>query len=575
MIATPDLVESAAQDLAGLRSTLAESAATAAGPTTRIATAAQDEVSIAIASLFGNFGQEFQALSAQAQAFHEEFVGLLNAGAGAYVSAEVANAAQVVLGGGALGNIGQSIGGALAGSEAALGQFAGEVSQSLNDAVTAIRNGGAAALLSGEVQTGAQAISNAIASSPAARANGIEIGGQDILTSISGAQAAFGALQAGGAPALINGLNAFGATVAAPYQTLFSNTATNLQAIGNTFLNNPLPLLHQFANNQVFYAEAVASAIQNLPTELATLPASAQAVFQALLAANPAAFLQQVVTNRIGYAQTIVTGLTSAAHDFGTGLLGLPPAFQAGFQALAAGDFTGAVTAVGTGLEKLFLTGFAPIELGVGPTLLPVTPLGALGDLLPILSIPGQMAQNFTNLLPAGSIPGMVAQNFTNLLQAVTNTTATFNQNTFGITFPLPLQLIFDGIGAPATTLMAFGSSVTTFANALQAGNGLGALAAVLDAPAVMANGFLNGQTLLPLPPLTLDDLGFAIQTGASVELGGILTPLGPVIGNLDGISLALPGTQTGGLIPGLLSFGPELAQAIALPAPILPAFTF
>ncbi|WP_156764908.1 PE family protein, partial [Mycobacterium sp. 1081908.1] len=57
VIATPDLVQSAAQDLAGIRSSLAEAAASAAGPTTGIATAAQDEVSVAIASMFGNFGQ--------------------------------------------------------------------------------------------------------------------------------------------------------------------------------------------------------------------------------------------------------------------------------------------------------------------------------------------------------------------------------------------------------------------------------------------------------------------------------------------------------------------------------------
>ena len=99
LTAIPELVQGAAQDLAGIGSSLADAAATASGPTTGIAAAAQDEVSIAIASLFGKFGQEFQALGAQAQAFHTQFVGLLNAGAGAYVSAEAANAEQALLGG--------------------------------------------------------------------------------------------------------------------------------------------------------------------------------------------------------------------------------------------------------------------------------------------------------------------------------------------------------------------------------------------------------------------------------------------------------------------------------------------
>ena len=99
VIATPDLVQNAAADLAGVRSSLAEAAMTAAGPTTGIVAAAQDEVSVAISSMFVNFGQEFQALTAQAQAFHQQFVSLMNAGAGAYVATEAANAAQVAGGG--------------------------------------------------------------------------------------------------------------------------------------------------------------------------------------------------------------------------------------------------------------------------------------------------------------------------------------------------------------------------------------------------------------------------------------------------------------------------------------------
>ena len=109
VITEPELVQGAAQDLAGIRSSLAEATTTVAGPTTGIAAAAQDEVSVAIASMFGNYGQEFQALSAQAQAFHAQFVTAMNAGAAAYVGAEAANAGQTLLGGGVLGNIGQNV----------------------------------------------------------------------------------------------------------------------------------------------------------------------------------------------------------------------------------------------------------------------------------------------------------------------------------------------------------------------------------------------------------------------------------------------------------------------------------
>jgi hypothetical protein len=92
LVIAPELVQGAAQDLAGIRSSLAHATATFSGPTTSIATAAQDEVSIAIASMFGKLSQEFQALSAHAQAFHAQFVDAMNASTGAYAGAEAANA---------------------------------------------------------------------------------------------------------------------------------------------------------------------------------------------------------------------------------------------------------------------------------------------------------------------------------------------------------------------------------------------------------------------------------------------------------------------------------------------------
>ncbi|CAM2852731.1 PE family protein [Mycobacterium intermedium] len=88
--AAPHLLQGAAQDLAGLRSLLADAAVHVSSPTTGIAAAAQDEISVAIASFFGDFGREFQTVSAHAQAFHAQFVNLLNASAGAYGSAETA-----------------------------------------------------------------------------------------------------------------------------------------------------------------------------------------------------------------------------------------------------------------------------------------------------------------------------------------------------------------------------------------------------------------------------------------------------------------------------------------------------
>ncbi|KAA1248340.1 PE family protein, partial [Mycobacterium simiae] len=94
LIAVPDMVASAAADLTGLSSILAEANAAAANSTTGVLAAAEDEVSAAIAALFSAHGRTYQALSEQAASFHAQFVQSLNAGAGAYASAEAANAAQ-------------------------------------------------------------------------------------------------------------------------------------------------------------------------------------------------------------------------------------------------------------------------------------------------------------------------------------------------------------------------------------------------------------------------------------------------------------------------------------------------
>jgi hypothetical protein len=244
VVAAPELVQAAAQDLASTRSTLDEAFASAAAPTTAVAAAAQDEVSTRVAALFGAFGafgafgQEYQALSARATAFHEQFVNTLNAGAGAYVSAEAAN-------------------------------------------------------------TG---------------------------------------------------------SIAGPYQTLLANTATNLQALRSVISANPAPFLRQFLSNQTVYAQTIAAeietVIQNFPTVLANLPANIQAAIQAFLAFDPLPYLQHFVNNQMAYAGIVSMSLQNAANHFVAGLQALPAAFESAFQALQAGNISGAVNDI-TGASSL------------------------------------------------------------------------------------------------------------------------------------------------------------------------------------------------------------------------------
>jgi hypothetical protein len=95
VIAAPRLITAAATDLRNIRSSLSATNAAAAPPTTGILAAAEDEVSAAVASLFSGHGQAFQALSARAAAFHNQFVQALNGAEGAYAAAEAANASPL------------------------------------------------------------------------------------------------------------------------------------------------------------------------------------------------------------------------------------------------------------------------------------------------------------------------------------------------------------------------------------------------------------------------------------------------------------------------------------------------
>jgi len=97
VIAAPEFVTVAASDLATIGSTI-RAAHTAAGATTQIVAAAEDEVSAAIAAVFSAHGQGFQALGAQAAAFHDQVVQALTAAAGSYAGTEAANIAAFTAG---------------------------------------------------------------------------------------------------------------------------------------------------------------------------------------------------------------------------------------------------------------------------------------------------------------------------------------------------------------------------------------------------------------------------------------------------------------------------------------------
>lgn len=419
LVATPALVAAAAENLAGIRTALGDAAAAAATPTTSLVTAAADEISVAVSQLFGSYGQQFQAVSAQASAFHAEFVSLLNSGAAAYVAAEAANATP------------------------------------LNSAV--------------------QGLLGAV-SAPSNSSLGLS------------------ATSATAAPTAVGGA----------YQQLFANTQANLQLISQSWSAKPAPFLNQFIANQKSYAEMTGMALR------------------------------------------------SAAQSFGAGLAALPAAYPTAFQDFAAGNFGAGLQALGKGYLNLVFTGFNYSNVPV------VTLDGALGDLLPLSVIPGEIAQNMTNVL-----------------KTVTDTSITTVISLLNPSFTtgMPLTLALDALGAPIVTAQAALQSATTVMSALQAGDAAGAFGALIDAPAVITNGFLNGEATITLDlPTSLSPIAGTQSLSAAIPVGGILAPPKPVVATatvrifpLPPVTQQIPlgGTQFGGLIPGLMGASAELAKVI------------
>jgi hypothetical protein len=362
---------------------------------------------------------------------------------------------------------------------------------------------------------------------------------------------------------LLPGLFAAGATASAagaPWQNLFTNTEANLQTIFGTWATHPFPVLQQVIINQNGYASTfgagIATALQNFPTTLANVPANIELGIQGASTFVPA--MQAFFNQQISYGQTINTSL----QRFGTDLLKTLPVFEydlgmAG-QAVTTGDFHGAVRDIPRAVLRLFLSGVDINNLST------VKVEGPAGDLVALSSIPTEVEQSFVNLLPPGSIPEQIAQNFVNAI----NTSA--------------LPLGFALIGPPIATLDGLATGATAFGAALQTGNGVAAVGALVDMPAYALNGFLNGETIVDLTiPVTetvdlpgLPSIGPSTPVVVHLPFDGILTAPQQIQATLESatgpvtvplVELGFGGTQYGGLFPELLNYIPEqIASAIS-----------
>jgi hypothetical protein len=95
----PEMLSSAADHLASAGSALSAQNAAAATPTTGLIPGAADEVSALTAAQFSMHAQLYQAVSAQAEAIHDQFVAVLASSGISYAATEAANAITARLGG--------------------------------------------------------------------------------------------------------------------------------------------------------------------------------------------------------------------------------------------------------------------------------------------------------------------------------------------------------------------------------------------------------------------------------------------------------------------------------------------
>lgn len=596
VVAAPEMIQTAAQDLAGIRSVLAEAMTTVAAPTTGVVPAAGDEVSAAVAATFGNFGKEFQSLSAQAQAFHAEFVTVINAGAGAYLSAEIANAeqtlanavnapAQMVLGlGGAPGLGGVAAAGGTPAAGGLLGGLLGGLtgtSTGGTGGLTGVLGGviGSSGLLGGLTDstgllgglTGSTGLLGGLVGGLTGGTGGLT----GILGGLTGSTGLLGGLLGGltggtgGLTGILGSLGNLG-SLGSTLGSLLPGLPNLVGGLGNTLTgltNSLLPgLLHINIGDAGPYFAGIAGPYEelfyNTWTNLQNLGAT--------WLADPFPFLRQFIINQMGYAQTVATAFGNAAQSVEAHAAALPTAFQAASQAFSAGNYAAGLTDAETGLQSVFS--------GVGP------------NLTPIWAIPGHIAQNMANIVQLATSTSITPYLDVSLLQSglVPPVSATLND-----VVGLPVVFGLAVLGPPVSMLEAAGSSAAAFTAALQAGNPAGAIAALIDAPAVIANGFLNGQATFPYALSLSNITGSAVGDIANVSavgnlpLDGLLVPPGyysatvTISTLLNGIGagpvvldIGVGGTPFSGLLPFLVNYAPEqLAQAIgaaAAPPPLI-----
>jgi hypothetical protein len=315
------------------------------------------------------------------------------------------------------------------------------------------------------------------------------------------------------------------------YMDVFDGAVANLEPILAAAAKNPTPILTQVLSNQITGFKAL----------LASLPTSADALTSAVTnaaSADPTSSLSQLLASEPAALQTLVTALQTAFGQVSTALsTTVPPLLQGAFTDLTDANVEGAI-------NNVLLAAISPV--------FPLT--NVLGPALGVISAPLQSVVTAINALgPVGTILANPLQNVVNVLNLPSNpaTATNFLLGAAGLIGPL--------VEAPA----AAGTAIQGVIDAIGKGDPAAVLAAVADAPAVIAGGVLNGG----LGP----DIGDLVSPALGLPPGLLHAVFGGVLSGQLG--LAPNGDiETSGLLAGLQTLQGLIAGALTPPKIPVPA---
>ncbi len=309
----------------------------------------------------------------------------------------------------------------------------------------------------------------------------------------------------------------------AAYTQVFDAAVANLQPILQAAAKNPTPVLTKVLSNQFTGFQAL----------LAALPTSTDALTSAVTnaaSADPSSSLAHLLAGEPTALQTLVTALQTAFGQVSTALTTtVPPLLQGAFADLTDANVEGAV-------NNVLLAALAPI--------FPLT--NVLGPALGVISEPLQsLVDAVSGLGPVATILVNPLQNVVNVLNIPTDQSLNVLLAASGLIGPL--------VEAPA----AAGTALQGVIDAVKTGDAGSVLSAIVDAPAVIAGGVLNGGLGPDIGDLVAPGLGLPPGLLHAV-FGGLLSP---ALSSGPGGAL-----ETSGTLAGLQTLQGLIADALKPP---------